>query len=408
MQVTDNILERKQNESEFKHHKRIIEGKLGDKTLSDYDYSELSKYAYGREYSTDVARRMFYGSKRTLDYLNSNRTESISDEDLLSELDMKLVEIKKERNKLSAEKLEYNRWLREEARDELIAEKICNAITTIPQLKIPKFLPSRSYDSRSFLLSYGDEHVGIEFELRDLFGNIINSYSPEEFERRMWSMFNQVIELVEKEAIDTLHIFSMGDYTDGCLRVSQLMKLRYGVVEGTIYYANFITTWLNELSRYVHIRYQQTGGNHSELRMLGQPKSTFVEDNMSKVVAEFIKVRLKDNPNFIYIDNPSGYMYAELSSNTVMGFHGETRNMEKAIKDFSNIHGVKIQYLLAGHIHHSKSEEVSAGSEVINIPSVIATDPYALSLSKTSDPAAKLMIFEQGRGKVCEYTLKLN
>ena len=151
-----------------------------------------------------------------------------------------------------------------------------------------------------------------------------------------------------------------------------------------------------------------TDGNHTELRMLGQPKGTFTEDNMGKVVREFIKIRLADNPNFTFIENPTGYIYGQLASNTVMGIHGEVRDMERALKDFSNIYNVPIQYLFAGHLHHSRVEEIGINSEVINVPSIIGVDPYSLSLNKTSNAAGKLIIFEQNKGKVCEYTLKLN
>jgi hypothetical protein len=37
----------------------------------------------------------------------------------------------------------------------------------------------------------------------------------------------------------------MGDFTDGILRVGQLRKLRYGVIESTVKYANYMTYWLN-------------------------------------------------------------------------------------------------------------------------------------------------------------------
>ena len=40
------------------------------------------------------------------------------------ELDIKMRELRKEKVKIQTEKLEYNKWLREEARDELICEKI--------------------------------------------------------------------------------------------------------------------------------------------------------------------------------------------------------------------------------------------------------------------------------------------
>ena len=316
-------------------------------------------------------------------------------------------ELAKERVKLQTEKLEYNRWLREEARDELITEKICDAVNSLVPLDIPEHI-TPVHNTRAYALVYGDEHFGVEYELKGLFGDIINAYSPEIFEERMWDLFHQTVEIVQKENIDTLNVFNMGDFNDGILRVSQLMKLRYGVVDGTIKYADFIANWLNELTKFVRVKYQSTNGNHSELRLIGQPKGTFTEDNMGKVVTEFIKTRLKDNPNFTYVENPTGFIYAQLACNTVLGIHGEVKNMKTAIDEFSRIYDVPIQYLLAGHLHHNKTEEIGVNSEVINVGSIIGVDSYSLSLRKTANASAKLLVFEQTRGKVCEYTFKLN
>ena len=325
----------------------------------------------------------------------------------LKKLQKEKSEIEKLKIQVQTEKLELHRWKREDARDDLIIEKICNSISSLPSLDIPLHIPT-TYNSRAYALCFGDEHYGVEYELKGLFGDILNAYSPEIFEERMWNLFNQTIEVIQKENIDTLNIFSMGDFADGALRVSQLMKLRYGVVDGTIKYADFISNWLNELSKYVRVVYQQTNGNHTELRMLGQPKGTFTEDNMGKVVSEFIKARLKDNPNFEYVENPTGYIYAELVGFPILGIHGEVKNMSNAIKELSSIYGIQIQYLLAGHLHHNKSEEVGVNQEVINIGSIIGIDNYSLSLRKTANASAKMLIFEQGKGKVCEYTFKLN
>lgn len=316
-------------------------------------------------------------------------------------------ELQKVKAQVQTEKLEYSRWLREEARDELITEKICNAVSSLPPLDIPQHI-SFNYNSRAYALVFGDEHYGVEYELKGLFGDILNAYSPEIFEKRMWDLFDQTVDVIQRENIDILNVFSMGDFSDGILRTSQLMKLRYGVVDGTIKYADFISNWLNELTKYVQVKYQSTNGNHTELRMLGQPKGTFTEDNMGKVVSEFIKARLKDNPNFEYIENPTGYIYAELVGNPILGIHGEVKNMANAIREFSSIYGIQIKYLLAGHLHHNKSEEVGVNQEVINIGSIIGIDNYSLSLRKTSNASAKLLVFEQDRGKTCEYTFKLN
>ena len=376
--------------------------------LNNVEIGKLCNEAFGVQWDESAHR------KKTQNYLkgyNDAKSElGNADQQLQNMIDENkrlIKEVKKEKVKLQTEKLEYARWIREEARDELITEKICNAISTLPPLDIPEHIIP-THNTKAYALVYGDEHFGVEFELKGLFGDIINEYSPEIFEERMWDLFNQTIEIVQKENIDTLNVFSMGDYMDGTLRVSQLMKLRYGVVDGTIKYADFISNWLNELTKYVRVKYQSTNGNHSELRMLGQPKGTFTEDNMGKVISEYIKTRLKDNPNFTYIENPTGYIYAQLATHTILGIHGEVKNMDSAIKEFSSIYGVPIQYLLAGHLHHNKVEEVGINQEVINVGSIIGIDSYSLSLRKTSNASAKLLVFEQTKGKICEYTLKLN
>ena len=377
--------------------------------VSDIDWSEIAT-KYGIDWNGDSLRKAqqppLLGGTFVREYYIWKNAQGKT-EDYKSELATQLRELQKEKVKIQTEKLEYNKWIREEARDELIMEHIVNAIETLEPLSVPESL-GVNLTNKAYALLFGDEHYGVEFELKDLYGDIINAYSPEIFEKRMWLLLHKTVEIINKENIDELNVFSMGDFADGCLRVSQLMKLRYGVVDGTIKYADFICNWLNELSKYVRVKFQMTDGNHTELRMLSQPKGTFIDDNMGKVVREFIKVRLKDNPNFTFIENPTGYIYAQLACSTFLGIHGEVKNMGNAIKEFSQIYGVHIDYLAAGHLHHSKTEEVGVRSEVINVPSVVGIDSYSLSLRKTSNAGAKLLVFDNVDGLVCEHKIKLN
>lgn len=322
------------------------------------------------------------------------------------ELDIKKRELEKEKVKLRTEKLEYNRWLREEARDELICEKICNEIRENNSLIAPQPIVVDKA-SRSAVLAFGDEHYAAEFTIYGLYGEVINSYSPEIFEQRMWDLFHQVIDIIQKEELTTLYVFALGDFTDGILRCSQLMKLRYGVVEGTVKYANFIANWLNELSKYVKVKYQMVYGNHSELRMLGQPKGTFKEENTGMFVREMIKTYLDKNPNFEMIINPTGLIFDNIEGLNVLGIHGEVKNMENAIKDFSNTYNTNISILIGGHMHHYKAETVGVNKDVINVPSIIGIDDYSMSLNKTSNPGAVLFCIEENKGVTLEYKIKL-
>lgn len=317
-------------------------------------------------------------------------------------------EIKEERTKLNTEKIEYNKWIREKARDDLIAEKIENAIKSIEPLKFPKIYIERDTSDKEYVLVFGDEHYNSCFQIKGIHGEILNEYSPEICEQRMWNLLEKIIKVCSDNDVRVLNIFNMGDFTDGLLRVSQLKKLRYGNVEGTIKFSNFLCEWLNELSMYVRIKYSQVNGNHDELRMLGQPKGTFKEDNMGLIVAEFIKVRMKDNPNFEFIENPTGYIFNNFFGYNVLGIHGEVKNMERSLKDFSKLYHVDIDYLLAGHLHHNKSEEIGYDCEVINVGSIIGIDLYSVSLNKSSSASAKMFVFEETKGKTIEYTFKLN
>ena len=105
-------LERLPNETRLQHHRRLIDGKLTDKTLADVDYSELSEYIYGQTYSSDVVRRMMYGSKRTLDIIDSERCEAVSGTDMADELDLKMIELQKERQRFYDQRTAFNKLIR--------------------------------------------------------------------------------------------------------------------------------------------------------------------------------------------------------------------------------------------------------------------------------------------------------
>lgn len=329
------------------------------------------------------------------------------------EFDVKKRELEKAKIKLQTERLEYNRWLREEARDELIVEHIVNAIKELPPLEVPKILPAhidgRVHDERAGCLLIADTHYGVDLKITGLFGDTINEYSPEIFESRMWNLLEQTIDICQKEGFTSLNVYDLGDEVDGLLRVSQLWKLRYGVIESTVRYGRFITEWLNELSKYVFVNYQMVkDSNHCQLRLLNQPKNTFKDENMSYIITEKIMDRLGNNPNFKFVQNPTGYIYDNnVVGYSVLGIHGECKNFEQAIKDFSRTYGTRIDFLVCGHKHHQHSANIGLESDVIGAPSIIGVDDYSLSLHKTSDPGATLFVLEYGKGKVIEYNIKL-
>ena len=400
----DNSLKRLENESQDQYFFRICQMKeiLGFTwdQMADIFNSEFGANCGESKYRKDWAtfQRIF----------NANTDKLVGSDKYLEQLRQERRETEIERKKLQTEKLEYNKWLREEARDELICEKIIEEVRRLEPLAIPvSFDNNVLLAGKTGILCFGDEHYSTEFTIYGLHGEIINQYSPEIFEQRMYDLLNRTIKIVEKENISKLYVFALGDFQDGILRVSQLSKLRHGVIEGAVKYANFIANWLNELSKHVTVKYQMAFGNHTELRMLGQPKGTFKDDNTGLFVREIIKTRLEDNPNFEMVINPTGLIFDTIEGFNILGIHGECKNMEKALKDFSNTYDTNIHVLIGGHMHHYRSETVGINKDVINVPSIIGIDDYSVSLNKTSNPGASLFMIERDEGVTLEYKIKL-
>lgn len=302
--------------------------------------------------------------------------------------------------------IETNRLIREYARDELILEEIRKYVSELKPFEKPEtYITNRG--KRVAVLCFGDEHFGTEFTIYGLNGEIINHYDDKVFYDRMWELFSETLKIILDQQIDDLYIFSLGDFADGILRVSQLAKLQYGVIESTVKYAEFISTWLNKFTEWCRVHFQMTPGNHTELRMLGQPKGTFKNENMDVVVRAFIKARMEGNPNFEFKENKTGFIYDEILGYKFLGIHGEVRDPVNAVKEFSHAYNVRINYMVAGHMHHSRLVETGIDSEYIGVPSVIGSDSYSLDLRRTSRPAASLLIIEDGKGKTVQYTINL-
>ena len=409
------ILKRLPNETEDECVWRIGQAKANG-LLGDMTWVEIAAFL-NKEFREDET--FYYDSsayrkkyKNFSDAYNGIFSKTHFSQSYLTSIEEQTRELNKERIKLQTEKLEYNRWLREEARDELIAEKIVAAVRELPPLEVPKILPAhiagRVHGDREGCLVFADTHYGVDLKITGLFGETINEYSPEIFEERMWNLLTQVVDICAKEGFSSLNVYDLGDEVDGILRVSQLWKLRYGVIESTVRYGRFITEWLNELSKHVYVKYQMVkDSNHCQLRLLNQPKGTFKDENMSYIITEKIMDRLENNPNFEFIQNPTGYVFDNILGYNVLGIHGECKNLESAIKEFSKTYGVDISFLIGGHKHHQNSTNIGIQSDVISAPSIIGVDDYALSLNKTSDPGATLFVLEQDKGKVMEYNIKL-
>ena len=402
----EEILRRKEGESELDFHKRIIYGKLVDKTLNDMDYRELSTYAYGKEYSSDVARRMFYGSRKTLDLIDENNLHNIKDDDILNEIEMKKIELEEERKKKQTVSIEYNKILREKSRNDLLFEELQKSIGRV---NVPEFKPiiKENNSQKQGLVVLADEHFG------KIFSSLNNDYSEDIFYQRMNQIIEEILNVCNEQKLNHIHILNLGDNIEGmCLRVSQLMSLQMGMTDMVIRYARYMVNFLNELSKYIEITYHHScTGNHSQIRPLGTKADMFPKENMERVVFMYVKDMLSENSRIKIPEYEDGNIKLDIFGYKIFGKH-KIKSIEKAIQNLSMQHRTFIDYLYLGHLHHKMNKTVMNGvsnnCEVIIAPSIMGSDEYSDDLLTGSKAGIIFDIFQEEKGRRITYDIILD
>ena len=377
--------------------------------LSTKEVGELCNKAFDVDWDESTHR------KKVKNYLegyddarNDYMSESGSIEQLIEE-NKELARIaQRERMKLQTEKIEYNRWQRELARDELFEEKVVDSIKKNLNSQEPPERIVVSENSKSGILCIADMHFGKEFKEYGIYGEVLNSYSPEIFYQRMQLLFNEVIDYCVKQNIQELKVFNLGDSLDGFLRHEQLWSLRYGVIDSANIFGEYMGKWLKELSKYVRVEYHQTSGNHGECRLLDGRKGSHLNENIEKVTGKMIYLINENNPNFSMIENKTGFIFTNVEGFNIMGIHGEIKDLAEALKDYEEVYGTQISYLIAGHKHRGEYLNCGVRKGVIGIGSVVGIDDYSVKLRKSADATASLLMFEREKGKVDEHTFVLN
>ncbi len=366
-----------------------------NKELVDDESEYLGESAYRKKYQQAKA---FY---------NEVFSKMVSDE-YYDQIAEKQRALQKTLCKVRTEKLEYNRWLREDARDELFEEKVIESIRKYSNITTPPRAIDVVHGKRAGVLAIADCHFGKEYKIYGLFNEVINEYSPEIFYSRMEQIFNETLEQIKKEELSVIHIYNLGDSVEGFIRNSQLWSLRWGVIDSATIFGNYMGNWLKALSNKVSIVYHQTDGNHDELRLLDGKKGQHLCESAGKIVKNCIILKNEGNPNFRYVENKTGLIFDNVCGYNILGIHGEVKNLSQAIMEFDNIYDTKISYLIAGHKHHNEFKNCGVKKGCIGVGSIIGSDEFSMSIRQCADATASFIVFEEGKGKVDEHTYVLN
>lgn len=199
------------------------------------------------------------------------------------------------------------------------------------------------------------------------------------------------------------------------LRDSQLMRLKYGIVDSTIRLSEYLATWLGELGNLVQkVNVYACTGNHSEIRPLGSKSRQFEDENMERIIMWYLKERLVLCSNIYIHPNTGRKVLAKVQGYNFLLLHGDGasyKTISDIARDTVNLYGKPIDYFVCGHLHNETSiqsgKTKDGQSYIIRVPSICGIDGYAQSKELGGEPGAIAMVIEKGYGRRCVYPIRL-
>lgn len=403
-------MDRKKNESYLSFSKRVTRA-LSNKTISYKEWAKslLNENIYGEENT----RRCFVFFEKFLSILENDEINNIQDENKLQEILIAKKELEKERKKIQTINLEYNQYVRDISRFELFNEKIKEAIDNMPALIFSNTIQDKFNSKQTAVLCISDAHNGVEINMQTVFNEPINIYSPDILKKRLNKLADTVIKDYKNNFnYKKLIVFDLGDGIQNILRLSDIAKLKTGVIDSVLQYAEMISQFLNKIQNELNIQIEFSclGGNHSELRLISTGRN-WESENLGKVIREFIALRLKDNQN-IKVDPYSDFSFKQIEGINILAIHGnDSKKNINEISYWEQYHNITIDILLMGHFHHQ--EQISLGysptgdKEIIIVPSLIGIDEFSRKNRKLARAGAKFILFEDNN-KTWEKVIYLN
>ena len=400
-------LRRIESESALDYHKRLVYGKLVDKTLADCDYSELAELLYGQSYSSDVARRMMYGSRKTLELLDNEQIQQVSDRGLLTEIELKKAELQQERQRFFDQRREFNKLLSAEGRKEHIYESLANAANNLVDtvgvvFENTYFEPERSGDNEAVLV-FSDWHYGMKTS------NVFNEYNTEICKQRVQNTVGAAIQRIRLHGCRKLHIVVLGDLLHGAIHVGARVSAEELACDQLMQASEILAQAILKLSQYVEdTLVYVTYGNHA--RTVQNKHDSIHRDNMERIVPWWLTQRLQMYDSItIMPESENEFLFINACGHDICASHGDLDTVKCSPRLLTTIfqkkYGKDIEYILLGDKHHRESfNELGVTATVCG--SLCGTDDYANDKRLYSHPEQLLLIVDPVYGVDAEYRLR--
>lgn len=377
-------------------------GKLVDRTIDD-DYAELSERLFGEGncFNSSEVRKRMYGMKAIIEAIERDGELNIIDEDKLSALDSKKIELQMERQKFFDQRNAFNKLLRERSRQEELNEILVEAVQSgnLPKLNYERVNIEPS--DNDLLVSLNDIHYGANVH------NYWNTYNSDICREMMCKYLNRIISIGETHESENCIVWANGDEISGNIHQSITVTNKENVIEQIKGVSELIAEFLAELSRHFKsVLFVSVAGNHS--RIDPNKDRSLISERLDDLVEWYLSARLQNFDNVVVgggekIDNT--IYLIDVRGKTYCGVHGDFDGSASKVQSLQVMAGKPIYAVLSGHLHHNKTDEVQ-GVKTIMAGSFLGMDDYCVQKRIVGKPEQMVCVCDSD-GVRCSYCIPL-
>ena len=388
---------RKENESD----EELIYRVCSDKDLigSWQDVADILNKLLNTEFTESKFRKQYQSFNKML---SANEHKILDDDNYLNEIRIQKQELQKEKQKLSDERVELNRQIREQARKESYEDMIKRIVCeNVEPIKFnTELIKSKDYDStQDLLIHLTDIHTGIEID------NFKNTFNQDVLKQRIEYYTDKIISIKGKHDAQNCYIV-ISEILSGLIHNNLRLQNNMDLMEQFKYVSELISKMLCELSEWFDNIYIYTvEGNHS--RIVAKKEDSLQGENMDILLPFYLRARLQNYSNINIMDNKvcTDIAMFNIRGNNIFASHGDKDSPSSVVQNWTMMFGIKPNIVLLGHRHLNGLTTVY-DTKVIESGCISGTDEYAMSIRKCNKPEQTISIIDKN-GLVCLYDIQL-
>ncbi len=388
----ENLYERQENEGCMEYKARLLLGKL-DKTI-DLDWSEIADLL-GLDYSPDHLRKTAYGFKEAYEYYLAKLTDSINDNDILNELELKRIDFEKEKQRFYDQRTAYKKLIRGNARFDELKNIIQKSLNDIELYKPVQY--KHAHSDNDLLIGLNDIHYGVEIN------NYWNQYNSNIAKERLEHYIQEIISIQKTHNSENCYITANGDLISGNIHYKIAIANRENVVQQIMGVSELLSWFISELSgHFANVYFSSVAGNHSRLSLKDKsPKDERLDD----LIPFYIKARLQNLSNVHVIEDKI--------DNTINMINIRGKNYVMVHGDMDSLNGLlklikmlpeKIYAVTMGHLHHNTITHMQ-GIKIIQSGCLVGVDDYCIE-KRILGKAQQLVCVCNNSGVKCSYDVE--